>query len=72
MKREGWMGQEQAKGKNKVSPRRGEGYESITGFLSELEDDWFLGADANLMLLETCVPTGQTALAHSLSFLLSG
>lgn len=39
----GW-GQEEDKGKIKVSPRRGEGYESITGAasLSKLEDCWFL------------------------------
>lgn len=37
--------------------------------LFQLEDGRCFGSDANLTLLETCVPTAQTALAYSRSFL---
>lgn len=56
----GW-GQEEDKGKNKVSLKRGEGYKSITGAASlfQLEDCRFLMPIWRYW--KTCVPTGQTA-----------
>lgn len=71
----GRLGRVKKRAKAKIKSAQGEGRVQINYrfvSLSKLEDGCFLGSDANLMLVETCVPTGQTALAYSLCSLLSG